>query len=350
MKMQGLMQMSNLGQFTHGNDAYRYTNEIKADFSTNTWYLGPHPKVIQLLQAEIDCVANYPQLHGESLTEQLADNWHVSSDQIVLCNGTAEAIYLIAQAYQKASSRIVTPTFSEYEHACQIFEHHISYCGAGFIAESMNTPEGLMWLCNPNNPTGQVFGRDVLLSIIKQNPQTLFVIDEAYADFCMEEVTLSAYIGKYKNLLILKSMTKNYCLPGLRLGYVMGHQSVVQKIALYRPPWSVNSLALKAGEFSLKNPLISEDSLLQYLSLSRELMLELNTIDQVEVQGSSTGFFLLKTPMKAAELKHLLVEKYGLLIRDASNFRTLSEYHIRVASLTRASNALLVNAFNEIFA
>ncbi len=344
-----VLPLNKAAQFSHGNDAYRFHHEIHADFSTNTWYEGPHPELLDYLKNELHCVANYPELQSESLTAALADYHHVAQDQVLVCNGTAEAIYYIAQSFANSLSRIISPTFSEYEHACQIYQHQISFCGAGFVTEGMNTREGLFWLCNPNNPTGEVFSKELLHDLIRNNPQTTFVIDEAYADFCMEDMSMIPFIGKYKNLLVLKSMTKNYCLPGLRLGYVLGHQKEVARLAQCRPPWSVNSLALKAGEFALSKPVIDELALLTHLSLSKELQVELSKINGIEVFPSSTGFFLLKTPMLAGELKLLLVEKYGLLIRDASNFRTLSDYHIRVAALSREKNNLLITAFNSIF-
>ncbi|WP_439184239.1 pyridoxal phosphate-dependent aminotransferase [Carboxylicivirga taeanensis] len=344
-----VLQLNKAGQFAHGNDAYRFHHDIFADFSTNTWYQGPDPALLDYLKEELGCIANYPELQSESLTAALADHHHVASDQVLVCNGTADAIFYIAQSHTKSHSRIISPTFSEYEHACQVYGHQVSFCGAGFLSEGMNTPQGLFWICNPNNPSGEIFGKELLQGLVKNNPQTTFVIDEAYADFCIEDVSMIPMIGKYKNLLVLKSMTKNFCVPGLRLGYVLGHQSLISQLRACRPPWSVNSLALKAGAFALSKPLIDEMALLTYLSLSKEFRTELSGIAGLEVGSSATGFFLVKTPMLAAELKLLLIEKYGLLVRDASNFRTLSDYHIRLATLSREKNTQLVQAFKSIF-
>lgn len=348
MKMP-VLTINKSGQFHHGNDTYRFNHDIKADFSTNTWYLGPHPDLVEYLKSEMDCVANYPELQSESLTSQLADYHHLADDQVLVCNGTAEAIFLIALRYQGELSRIIKPTFSEYEHACQIHKHSISFCGSNFISQGMSTPEGLFWLCNPNNPTGQVYSQELLLDLVRNNPQTLFIIDEAYADFCIEDISLASFVGKYKNLLILKSMTKNYCLPGLRLGYILGHHSKIKEIAQYRPPWAVNSLALKAGEFALKHTVIGDNERITYLGLTHDFKAELAKIVGIEVFSSSTGYFLLKTPMLAAELKQVLVVDFGILIRDASNFRGLSDNHIRLATLTREKNELLVNALKTVF-
>lgn len=344
-----VLEMNKLGQFHHGNDTYRFNHEIKADFSTNTWYLGPHPDLLEYLKSEMSCIANYPELQSESLTSRLADYHHLADDQVLVCNGTAEAIFLIALGHQGEMSRIIKPTFSEYEHACRVHNHQISFCGSNFVTQGMSTPEGLFWLCNPNNPTGQVYSQDLLLHLVKNNPQTLFIIDEAYADFCIEDISLVSLVGKYKNLLILKSMTKNYCLPGLRLGYVLGHHSKIKEIAPYRPPWAVNSLALKAGEFALEHSIIGNNERIEYLGLAHEFKTALSKIDGIEVFPSSTGYFLLKTPMMAAELKRVLIDDFGLFIRDASNFRGLSDNHIRLATLTREKNEMLVSALKSIF-
>lgn len=348
MKAQ-LSTVNKSGCFDHGNDGYRFHHKIKADFSTNTWYLGPHPDLVELLRKEIGDIASYPELQSESLTAMLADYHHLANDQVLVCNGTAEGIFYIAQAHGGASSRIITPTFSEYEHACQTYQHQISFCGANFVSEGMYTKTDIFWLCNPNNPTGQLFSKELLIDLLNNNPQTLFIIDEAYADFCIEDISMVPFIGKYKNLLILKSLTKNHCLPGLRLGYILGHQQRIKELENIRPPWSVNCLALKAGEFALNHRLISNEELIQYLGLARDLRSELECINGIETFPTSTGFFLLKTPAPAAELKHILIEEYGLLIRDASNFRTLSDYHIRLATLSREENKLLIKAFKTIF-
>lgn len=335
-------------EFRHGDDGYRYNHEIIADFSTNTWYLGPDPELIRQLQEALGRIHKYPELQGESLTCQLADHHQLAADQILVTNGTAEAIFLIAQAYLGDSSRIITPTFSEYEHACQVYGHKLSFCGSNFIAPKLNTPDGLFWMCNPNNPTGQVFKRDLLKKIIKDNPQTIFIVDEAYSDFCLEETSLVPDLPQFRNLIILKSLTKNHCLPGLRIGYLMAHQMLIKKIAQFRPPWSVNSLALTAGEQLIKFPRIKPELLLEHHAIARAFQNELAAIPGFEVQPSSTGFFLVKTPFRASELKETLVNEYGLLIRDASNFRTLSPHHIRLAALSRHKNELLIKALQEV--
>ena len=255
---------------------------------------------------------------------------------------------MLYEVITESNSRIVTPTFSEYEHACSLFKHNLTYCGSNFINANMITPEGLFWLCNPNNPTGQLLKKDLLKKIIKKNPQTTFIIDEAYSDYCLVNESLASEAGTLKNLIILKSLTKNYCIPGLRLGYMISSPQLKQRIATFRPPWSTNSLAIQAGLYLLQNPGIEMSELIQFHSLAISFQSEISVIDGYEAQASSTGFFIIKTPYKASDLKAKLIKDYGLLIRDASNFRGLSPNHIRVATLEREKNMLLVKALQKV--
>ncbi len=336
-------------RFEHGDDGYKYQKAIVADFSTNAWYHGPDPVLIESLQKALPLIGSYPELYAESLVEKLIAKHKLKEDSILVANGTTEAIFLIAQIFKGAKSRIISPTFSEYEHACEVFGHSISYCGAAFVDESMQTEFDLFWLCNPNNPTGQVFKKEILLSLIRNNPQTHFVIDEAYVDFCLEDISLEDYIGQFENLIILKSMTKNNCLPGLRLGYLMCHPHMGKRLRKFRSPWSVNSLAIHAGQLILDKARFEIDDLITFHSIARQLRSDLKNTG-CEVFDSHTGYFLLKTPIESAKLKKWLIEQHGLLVRDASNFRSLSPYHIRIACLSPEKNELLVKAISECLA
>lgn len=332
-----------MNRFTHGDDSYKYDKRIVADFSTNVWYLGPDPQLLDVLKVNLSKLGSYPEPHAESFRQKLVKKHQVHEGGVIICNGTIESIALIAGYYAGKKSRIISPVFSEYEHACVINDHQVSFCGAGFVNEMKHTPFDLFWICNPNNPSGQAIKPEVLLMLIKNNPQTVFVIDEAYTDFCLNNVSLQAYVGHLENLIILKSLTKNNCLPGLRLGYILCHPVIGKQLMVRQLPWSVNALAVEAGKYALEHSRIAYEDLLTYHSLSRHLAGEIEALG-CEVTPSDTGYFLVKTPIEAKVLKQRLVDEYGILVRDASNFRTLSANHIRVASLTPEKNQLLLDA------
>ncbi len=333
-------------QFDHGDDGYKYSQEVAADFSTNAWYLGPDPLLLEHLKEKISLLATYPEPYAESLVQLLSDKYQINNNGVLAFNGTIEAIFLIARYFTGKKSRIISPTFSEYEHACQVHNHSTSFCGLNFIKEGMQTDFDVLWICNPNNPTGQVIKPEVLFALIRNNPQTTFVIDEAYADYCMEDISLEGKVGQIENLIILKSLTKNNCLPGLRLGYILCYPNKGKQLKAIQSPWSVNALAVEAGKYVLNHPRITMVDLLAYHSLKNQLMEELKQLG-CEVQPSQTGYFLVRLPIEATVVKEYLMTKYGLLVRDASNFRTLSPYHIRIASLSAEKNQLLVAALKE---
>lgn len=332
-----------INRYEHGDDGYRFAQEIIADFSTNTWNLGPDPKLLSLLQNKLGEIDHYPEVKAESLAELIADNYGLTKNQVLVCNGTVESIFLLAQLYAGKKSRIISPTFSEYEHACEIYKHSISFCGENFINAGLNTESDIFWLCNPNNPSGQLIKAEPLKKLIKNNPQTLFVVDEAYMDFCLEDESLIPSLTSIDNLVILRSMTKNSCLPGLRLGYLLCSANMHKDLSAIKTPWSVNTLAIAAGKYTIAHPRITDTLRLQYHAEARSLANELRALG-FEVMPSHTGYFLVKTPLEASVLKKYLIEEHQILVRDASNFRTLSKFHIRVASLGAKRNILLINA------
>ncbi|MCU4175651.1 pyridoxal phosphate-dependent aminotransferase [Carboxylicivirga sp. N1Y90] len=332
-----------INRFEHGDDGYQFEQEVIADFSTNTWNLGPDPQLLSVLQEQLNTIGHYPEVKAESLAGLIAESYGLHSNQVLVCNGTIESIFLLAQLYAGKKSRIISPTFSEYEHACEINNHSISFCGENFINAGLNTESDIFWLCNPNNPSGQLIKAEPLRKLIKNNPQTLFVIDEAYMDFCLEDESLISSLQLMDNLVILKSMTKNSCLPGLRLGYLLCSTQLYKRLSAIKSPWSVNALAVAAGKYTISNPRITDTLRLQYHSEARALANELKALG-FEVTPSHTGYFLVKTPIESSVLKAHLLEKYHLLIRDAANFRTLSKNHIRVASLGTKRNTLLIDA------
>lgn len=330
----------------HGDDRYRYGKEIIADFSTNVWYGGEPAGLKEHLLDQWERVNRYPEVIAESLRSQIGAHFGFSDTQVLVNNGTTESIYLIAQLFRGKRSTIVVPAFSEYEDACQIFEHEIQYLPWNEALELPRLKADLVFLCSPNNPTGLLF--EDLQYWLKLNPQCLFVVDEAFVDFTVEQKSVIPLTRKFPNLIVMRSMTKLYAIPGLRLGYLLGNEEIVGQLAGIKQPWTVNAMALAAGGFIFDRigeipspvPLLTEHK--------GTFVQELSKIEAIECFESLTHFFLCRTLVRnAAQLKEYLVEKHGLLIRDACNFRTLTRQHFRIATLDPASNQLLVNALWE---
>lgn len=335
--------------YGHGDDSYRYSRTMVANHSTNIWPLGPSKALKEHLCQEISSIGSYPECFSESLIEKLSQKHQLASEHIGAFNGIAEAIYLIAQHYREKRSAIVYPAFSEYEDATIQFGHHNSYISEKEFSSTDLGNYDLCWICNPNNPTGKIYTKAELIEKVKAFPQTLFIIDEAYMELIAEDQSLVSECSNHHNLIVMQSLTKNFAIPGLRLGVVYSSPETIASLHSIRPPWSVNSMALTAGNYLLDHPPYDQILLEQYLENSRKLQTALSNIANIEVEESETGFFLFRTPIKSEELKEKLVNEYGILVRDASNFRGLSPYHIRIAALGEEKDRHIVEALKNIF-
>lgn len=323
----------------HGDDGYRYPHAIRADFSTNVWYGGEPDGLKDYLFDRWSRVNRYPEVAAERLADQMAVRKGLLPGQVLVHNGTAESIYLLAQAFAGAGTTIVCPSFSEYEDACRLHGHQLTF----LPWEDLDTFSGsrLLFLCHPNNPTGRTLPS--LVPFLERFPETLFVIDEAFIDFTDQISTALPLLTRHDNLLILRSMTKTYAIPGLRLGYVAGQTQVLDRLREIRPPWTVNTLALEAGYYLLDQP--APFSLEALLADRNDFMRMLGGIPDLIVHPTDTHFFLCETKKgTAAGLKAWLLEQHGLLIRDAGNFRGLSPAHFRLATLDSTRNQWLAEA------
>ena len=203
----------------------------------------------------------------------------------------------------------------------------------------------MVWLCNPNNPTGSVIPKEELAKAIEEHPETIFVIDQSYGFFTQVPLMSPAEAVRYPNVLQLHSMTKRYAMPGIRLGYITAHPALLDRIRAVRMPWSVNALAIEAGLYLCKHPDTAPIDLPALLAETDRLRTQLNELPGLSADPTRTHFFLCRLAEgNAAELKQWLAGRYGILIRDASNFEGLEAGSFRIATQTPAENRLLVDA------
>lgn len=323
----------------HGDDRYLFGKTITADFSSNVYYKGVSEGLQQQLIDSLLKVNNYPEANGQSLQKALS-LWHQCKG-VLVTNGATEAFYLIAHAYRNQSVTIVIPAFAEYEDACKANDISISYQLWTDITADTVFNTKLVFFGNPNNPTGSVFSRSLLNGLLKNNSDTVFIIDEAYIDFTTADISMVSYIDNHNNLIIVKSLTKTYSIPGLRLGYLLSNSNIIQHIQRYKMPWSVNALAVEAGIYITTHK--EKLPLDELLADTKTLITRLRSIPEITVMDTQTNFCLCHTAKgTAALLKQFLLDEYGILIRDAANFRSLSPQHFRVATQTPVQNQLLV--------
>lgn len=333
----------------HGDDLYKYNRPIIANFSSNlTNWIDPTPLKDYLREHVDEAVSAYPEPQPYTLEARLAEAWGIRPDQVCATNGATEAIYLIAQSYAGGRSAVLQPTFSEYADACRIHGHRVTSLFQW--SEHDRLPEDLqmLWLCNPNNPTGQVTDKSRLIRLAENNPHVLFVIDQSYEDFTLQPLLTAREAAEMPNVLLLHSLTKRYAMPGLRLGYVTGNASLLYHLRTHRMPWSVNGVALLAGLFLLGYPEPMPFPLTDCLEETARLQALLRRTGGMDVWDTDTHFMLVRLRMgKAAALKDYLALEHGLLIRDASNFEGLDGAYFRISTQQPEDNERLVNAIGQ---
>ena len=334
--------------FGHGDDAYRYGEQIKIDFSSNIYYGADLSGLQAHLTSRFGIVTHYPEPEPTSLEKMLARKLGVADNTVMVTNGATEAIYLIAQLYSGWASIIPQPTFTEYEDACKLFNHLLSYNADDEL--EVLPEDRIYWLCNPNNPTGNVVNTLLLRHIIRQHPRYLYVIDQSYKDYTLSPMIQPKDMTDCYNVMLVHSLSKTYCIPGLRLGYIFASPIIIDRLRQIRQPWTVNAVAIEAGKYLLENDPKMIPDLPAFLTEAQRLRKNLSAINGLLVMDTNTHFMLVNIDRRDThDLKQWLINHYGILIRDASNFRGLDNHCFRVTTRTPEENDLLVEALKEYF-
>ena len=322
---------------------------IKTDFSSTVYYAADYSGLQAHLMAHFDIVGRYPEQEAVSLEHQLAEKLGVPENMVMVTNGATEAVYLIAQLYSGWASIIPQPTFTKFEDACSCFNHLLSYNADDEL--EVLPEDRIYWLCNPNNPTGNVVNKHLINHIIRQHPRYLYVIDQSYQDFTLSPMIQPKDMTDCYNVMLIHSLSKQYCIPGLRLGYIFSSPIIIDRLRQIRQPWSVNAMAIEAGRYLLENdPKIVPD-LPAYLAEAQRLRQQLSAIDGLLVMDTAAHFMLVNIDCSHAhDLKQWLADRYGILILDASNFRGLDNHCFRITARTPEENDQLVEALREYIA
>ncbi|NLF74587.1 MAG: histidinol-phosphate aminotransferase family protein [Chloroflexi bacterium] len=322
------------------------------DFSVNSNPFGPSPKVREALQSvPLD---RYPDREALALRRTLTERLNVSLDQIVVGNGTAELLGLIALAYIHPGDQvlIIGPTFDEYARAAALMGAEVTFWIAqvhddfavdppAILALLNQLTPRLVFCCNPNNPTGTIIAPAVIRDWAVQHPHTLFVIDEAYLNFALG--TDSALKIGADNILVLRSMTKDYALAGLRLGYAVGPQFIIDALARVRPPWNVNALAQAAGVAALMDNTYYDDSLRWLGQAKIDFLKGLHELG-LEPLASGVHFFLVPVG-NGVQFRETLLHKH-IQVRDCTSFGLPTL--VRIATRRSADNTRFLAAYREV--
>ena len=331
------------------------------DFSASINPLGCPEGVRKAISEKFNDIRNYPDSECTGLRKVIADKVHCSESNIIIGNGSNELFYLIPRALKPKQGILLQPTFSEFKDAlcnANVEVVEIVNDSGRFpiinkdIRRLKNIKDGMVFLCNPNNPTGQLTLKEEILELVKDNTNRLIVADEAFMDFVDEDEKYSVIkeAPLMDNLIVVRSLTKFYGFPGLRLGYLVANESTVNKLMQFKEPWTVNTFAQIAGQVAINDEAFAANTR-EYVSREKAFLYDrLSRIKGIRPFQPSVNFILVKidnAEITSSQIQDFLI-KDKIIIRDCSNFVGLSEKYFRVAVKTREENQKLLSAMKLV--
>lgn len=339
----------------HGGDIYGKKYEL--DYSVNVNPMGTPQSVIEAAAAGAKLSAQYPDTHCTKLRESLAKFLSVPKAWLVFGNGAADLIFSLILSVRPKKILLPAPTFAEYGQAAKVIDtklvHYYLKEENDFemdegILEALTKDIDMMFLCNPNNPTGRLVSKEFLIKIIdkcKEN-NIMLVVDECFNEFldCPKDYSVMDQLENYDNLFILKAFTKTYAMAGLRLGYgVCANEKLLEKMSEVNQPWAVSIPAQFAGVAALKE--------VEYVRESKKILAKERTFLKEALQklgfkvfdSKSNYIFFKANPNLQEECK-----KRAILIRNCDNYVGLKPGYFRIAVKMPEENKKLVKILEEI--
>jgi threonine-phosphate decarboxylase len=328
------------------------------DFSANINPLGPPSWLKETLRNHYDTITCYPDPTYLSSSVSVANYEGIDEGQVLVTNGGAEAIFLVAKYFEKGKALIVHPTFMEYERAC----HHYHIDVEDVFYEPKNgfqlpltsireklTKTDVIFLCRPNNPTGTVVKEEDLRLLLEEGKKTgtTIVVDEAFVDFLPSSIpSLVKWLRTYSNLILLRSLTKMYTIPGLRIGYMMANEPIINALKDEQIPWSVNSLADALVPKLLEDTSFVEKTKGWLKEQSQYVFKSLTDLD-FHIYPSSVNFYILQDKKKNTNDLFQFLLRHGILTRHTHNFKGLNGEFIRIAIRSKEENEQLVSVLKK---
>jgi threonine-phosphate decarboxylase len=327
------------------------------DFSSNVNPLGFPSPIKKSLKNWMAKIPVYPDHTSTKLKRRLAKYVNASHDNLVVGNGATEIIYNFCRATINKNTPVLIPipTFGEYEAATRL-------CGGKpQFFKTMNLEEdlakfvkkipknGIIFVCNPNNPTGTLISEQSMLKMVKtaKSKNTIVFVDECFMEMVQNPQSIIGKIQGFENIFVLRSLTKSFGLAGLRVGYGVGNKKLVCILNKIKIPWNISGIAEEAAHVALSDKGFLAKTRKLVKTESDFLRSSISKLDGFSCSGTSANFILIKTKTNSKLLQKQLLQK-KILIRDCSTFRGLGSNHIRIAVRTRRENLKLLKALESL--
>lgn len=335
---------------------YGLPKEEFLDFSASINLLGPPAGVKRVLRQAMTSVAHYPETGDSALDEAMAGYLGVFPDEVLPGNGSIEVIYWLAAHLRPRRVLLIEPTFSEYRRASEAAGAHCDTLQLSsedsFALDVLEVePDGydLVFLCNPNNPTGYLVPIEEV-AVLWRNCRVAgasLVVDEAFMDFVGPAQSILSY-GVADGLFVVRSFTKSHAIPGLRLGCLVARREAVSQIKAIMPPWNINSFARAAGEVAIDDWDYIENTRVVTAAARQQLFADLEALPGIEPLPSAANFLLCRLEgIKSSQLAEM-VGRQGILIRDCASFPGLGDAYVRVAVRSERENYQLTATLKRV--
>ena len=354
---------------SHGGDVWGFSRKYNVplekvlDFSAPINFLGASPKAVEAVKKFAELIKFYPDPNPTELRKEIAEYvGNVSSENIIVGNGSIEVIYMVTEFVSPNFKAIIpVPSFTEYEKAVLKFHGDPVFVklpedfslNLESIKKAVTNDTRIVFVCNPHSPSGMLYDRETILELVDfcHKKDVVACIDENYMEYAGsgEKATVAAYVKKYDNLFVVKSLSKFFGAPGLRLGFGIAAQNLICTLQDNRQPWSINSLAFLATSAALKDKDFIENTKRSIAREKAQLIRMLKEIGVLHVFPSETNFLLVKILDKKITSIMLREElaKEGILIRDCSTFVGLGDNYFRVTVRSAEDNLKLIEALKK---
>lgn len=331
---------------------------IKLGSNENPW--GPSPKAMKAIEDEIKSINRYPESQLHELVSEIAEYSGVKDSQVIIGgDGADEIIDVLAKTFIDDGDEFIVPlpSYMYYEYLLKQYGAKPVYAkwdldenklDAESIYNLITSKTRMIFLCSPNNPTGTLIDKEILIDIARKNPDILIIIDEAYFEY--SEVTNKDLINEYDNIFIIRTMSKVLGLAGMRIGYGLACEEIIEYMHRIKPVFSLTRLSFVAALNTFRDKEYIEDSIKKGIESRQYLHDELSKIDGLNVFPSKSNFMLIgikDTGFTASQLA-LELMKRGIIVRDCTSFKGLDEYWIRISICTLEEDKKFINVLKEV--
>lgn len=328
-------------------------NDVLFDFSVNLNPLVDRNEIAKELSSLADTAMKYPEQRPESLVSLISKIYQIEKSNIFVGNGSIELFYYLLDILKPKRVVTLEPTFCEYSYIAELRQIPLKRVLAVdnfrwdvYALAAELSKDDVVFVCNPNNPTGSIFDKEEIKILLKTG--AFIVVDEAFMDFSHDNQSLISEAGRIANLVVIKSLTKIYSLAGLRIGFLVAENEIINIFDARLPLWNVNGIAVEMAKRMLsKSDFIEKTKC--YIEKEKKRLLSVfeSYSDELKCYSSYANFLLCESRLTKDIM--IFAKKSGFALRDNRGFFGLGDRFFRLAVKSYDENTQLILMFENFF-